>query len=126
DPRNLGVLDPERFEQRDRVRPLERGAHLSSIGEQIAVPLVGVVEEAAADGYAALLVDDEEIPTDALVDPVDAELELLATTRGDRSGISAGAARCRRGGGDAVLEPRAIVGERCEDLPVVDFDSIEI
>src|SRR5690606_40549030 len=96
--RDLAVAETERLEKRDRVGPLERGAHLAPVGQQIAVPLVGVVEEPAPDRDPALLVDDDEVAADALVDAVDAELELLAAARADRGRVAAGGAG-RRGSG---------------------------
>ncbi len=126
DPRDLAVADAEGFEQGDRVGPLERGLHLAPVGEVVVVEFVGVVEEAAADGDAALGVDDEEVAADALVDLVDAELELVLAAAGDRRGVAARAAGGRGGGGDAVFEPTAIVGEVREDLAVVQFDGAEI
>src|SRR5690606_22059008 len=81
---------------------------------------------AASHGDAAFLVDDEEVPADALVDAVDAQLELLAAARSDGGGVAACAARCGGGGGDAVFEPPAILRKVREDLPVVDFRRIEI
>ena len=84
-----------------------------------------MVEEAAGHHHAALHVDDRIEPlADALVDAVDAQLELrlAAIDQGEALHAVARAA----GGADAVFQPAAILVERGEHLPVIELDRIEI
>src|SRR5690606_38446400 len=76
------IAHTECLDQRDGVRPLQRGAHLTPVGELVAVPLIRMVEETGGHYHAALDVDDRIAAlADALVDAVDAELELGLAAR---------------------------------------------
>ena len=125
DPLDRAVADAEGFQQADGVRPFERGVHLAPVGEQVAVELIGMVEEACAHHHAALDIDQRQFAADALVDLVDAEPELRLATRRD-GGRALLFSLADRSGQDAVFQPRAIIGKGREDLPVVQLNRVEI
>src|SRR5690606_2454656 len=126
DPMDLAVLDLERLDQRDRVRPLEHRAHLAAVGEQITVERVRVIEEARRDDDLPLLVDERIAPfADTLVDAIDAEPELLLAALRDRRRVVRAAA-ARAGRVDAVLDALAVLVERREDDAVVELDGAEV
>src|SRR5690606_3528710 len=122
---DLAVLDLERLDQRDRVRPLQHRAHLAAVGQRVAVERVRVVEEAGRDDDLPLLVDQREAAlANALGDPVDAEPKLLLAAWRDAPRAARAAAAARRP--DAVLDAAAVLVERREDRAVVELDRAEV
>ncbi len=86
---DLAVANLEGFDQRDGVRPLQERLALLAVRREVRVERVRVIEEARGDHDAALFVD-ERITTlaDALVDAIDAELELILAALRDRAQLT--------------------------------------
>src|SRR5690606_1457755 len=125
DPVDLAVLDLERLDQRDRVRPLQDRAHLAAVGQRVAVERVRVIEEAGRDDDLPFLVDQRITAlADALVDSIDTEPELLLAALRDGARRARAAAAASRA--DAVLDAAAVLVERREDRAVIELHGAEV